>query len=665
MPARLSVLLLASSIALPAGAGAPAGQPAGDAADTVAPETGRRAGFIPPGFPDVVAFATNSIHVKNDSVILSGDVVANNASPGPTLAGAELVLGPKAASSATSALKADSVRVKSRTQVGGDVHYNDLVNQGTIGGALVTPLALPVFAGTPPFKAGTPGTTDVVVLPDDTLSLPPGAYRLLDARQGARVFFTGGVYDFEAVAAESGVSLLFDAATDLRVAGRFASGPDTVVAPSPGALITAADVVFFVAGANQAALTRGSSLAAAELGVRNQVRANFYVPNGTLQIKNDAEAVGAFLGRDLEIGPHATLSLQSAFFNRAPVASDDSASGVRGGTITLLDSGEASVLANDSDTNGDTLAVTTTPVAGPFHGTLSLQADGTFAYTHDGSDSSADVFTYEACDQGFPVLCDTAAVTIAVEIPPYTVTVQKAGTGSGTVTSSPAGIDCGATCSASFASFLAVSLQALPDPGSVFAGWSGDADCADGLVFGPDEVACVAAFEASVGVTLTVQKDGSGSGWVGSAPPGIDCGPRCSADFLPFARVELAAMAAAGSVFAGFGGDPDCADGEVAMDVAKTCAATFDLASPPPPSSRLTVVLLGSGIGTVTSNPAGIVCGGLCEALFADGATVTLFARPDEDSQFVGWGGDCAGTSSPASVTIGPDKTCTATFAAP
>jgi Fe-S cluster biogenesis protein NfuA len=56
---------------------------------------------------------------------------------------------------------------------------------------------------------------------------------------------------------------------------------------------------------------------------------------------------------------------------------------------------------------------------------------------------------------------------------PFSLTVAKSGTGTGTVTSTPPGISCGTTCSASFASGTVVSLTATPDTGSAFAGWGG------------------------------------------------------------------------------------------------------------------------------------------------------------------------------------------------
>jgi len=52
----------------------------------------------------------------------------------------------------------------------------------------------------------------------------------------------------------------------------------------------------------------------------------------------------------------------------------------------------------------------------------------------------------------------------------------RTGSGSGTVTSDPAGIDCGAICTASFSAGSAVTLTATPDGDSVFTSWSGDCE---------------------------------------------------------------------------------------------------------------------------------------------------------------------------------------------
>jgi hypothetical protein len=53
------------------------------------------------------------------------------------------------------------------------------------------------------------------------------------------------------------------------------------------------------------------------------------------------------------------------------------------------------------------------------------------------------------------------------------LTVSKAGTGAGTVVSSPAGINCGSVCSATFAPGTLITLSATPASGSTFSGWSG------------------------------------------------------------------------------------------------------------------------------------------------------------------------------------------------
>jgi hypothetical protein len=78
--------------------------------------------------------------------------------------------------------------------------------------------------------------------------------------------------------------------------------------------------------------------------------------------------------------------------------------------------------------------------------------------------------------------------------PLYVLSVNKSGTGSGTVTSNPTGIDCGSDCSEPYSDMTDVRLTATPAVGSTFAGWSGHTDCADGLVSMNADRSCIATF---------------------------------------------------------------------------------------------------------------------------------------------------------------------------
>ncbi|MGB6421994.1 MAG: hypothetical protein WBF05_09165, partial [Anaerolineales bacterium] len=80
-----------------------------------------------------------------------------------------------------------------------------------------------------------------------------------------------------------------------------------------------------------------------------------------------------------------------------------------------------------------------------------------------------------------------------------------------------------------------------------------------------------------------------------------------------------------------------------------------------PELSMLTVQLDGNGIGSVSSTPAGIVCGTDCSEMYIDGTVVTLITTPDTGSNFTGWGGACNGTAD-CVITMDTAKTVTATF---
>jgi hypothetical protein len=77
--------------------------------------------------------------------------------------------------------------------------------------------------------------------------------------------------------------------------------------------------------------------------------------------------------------------------------------------------------------------------------------------------------------------------------------------------------------------------------------------------------------------TLTVTKDGTGSGTVTSSPAGINCGGTCAADFAPGTSVTLTATTGSGATFGGWGGSCTGTGAcTVSMTSAKTVTATFN-----------------------------------------------------------------------------------------
>lgn len=109
---------------------------------------------------------------------------------------------------------------------------------------------------------------------------------------------------------------------------------------------------------------------------------------------------------------------------------------------------------------------------------------------------------------------------------PFTVSVATGGSGSGTVTSFPAGIACGATCSTPVSDGLISALIATPAPGSSFAGWSGPADCNDGVVSDATTVACTATFVTCSYAVSPSTLAGSANGGFGQID--VTATPGCS-----------------------------------------------------------------------------------------------------------------------------------------
>ena len=77
----------------------------------------------------------------------------------------------------------------------------------------------------------------------------------------------------------------------------------------------------------------------------------------------------------------------------------------------------------------------------------------------------------------------------------YGLNVAKSGSGSGTVTSNPAGISCGSDCSYAFTQTSVVTLTAQADADSIFTSWSGGGCSGTGT--------CSVTMNADITVTAT------------------------------------------------------------------------------------------------------------------------------------------------------------------
>jgi len=178
-------------------------------------------------------------------------------------------------------------------------------------------------------------------------------------------------------------------------------------------------------------------------------------------------------------------------------------------------------------------------------------------------------------------------VTASFNAPPaQTFTLDVGVTGSGTLRSQPAGIDCGATCSAAFPSGATVSLSATPATGQVLSGWGGACTGAGTTctvtMNQARSVSVVFAAAPPVLRTLSVSLTGDGS--VRSQPVGVDCGTACSASFGDGTSVVLTATPATGQRFSGWSGA--CAGAvatcTVAMSQDRSVGAAFAVASAAP-----------------------------------------------------------------------------------
>jgi VCBS repeat-containing protein len=117
------------------------------------------------------------------------------------------------------------------------------------------------------------------------------------------------------------------------------------------------------------------------------------------------------------------VRLNTTVTNQAPSAADDAYSTTED---TALAENAPGVLGNDSDPDHDPLSAVL--VSEPSHGTLTLDADGSFTYLPAGDFNGSDSFTYRASDGNLASDSATVTITVTARNDSPTVTVAAGGT---------------------------------------------------------------------------------------------------------------------------------------------------------------------------------------------------------------------------------------------
>lgn len=414
----------------------------------------------------------------------------------------------------------------------------------------------------------------------------------------------------------------------------------------------------------------------------------------------------------------------------------------------LTDGSGSNIHIINADGTGDT-KLTTVSLSGREYYPLDRMSDSKILYTtNDNAGNNFQMWKMNEDGLGAVQLTNEGNSIWADWMPiPYILKIVKSGNGTGTVTSTPEGIDCGGDCQAAFDKGTVVTIKAVPDVHNRISSLSGcqnvSADKTQCTVTMTSTKTVKATFVVDPHLQLSVTKSGKGTGTVTSDLPGISCGSDCKESYWKNETVVLTAVADDGSIFSGWGGactgtqstcavtmssaksakatfltnkltvklpkygkvtgdgitcgsgGTDCTENitpattseivtlkavpdagygvkswsgcdagsggttdtcQVTMDKAKTVSVTFL-------AYKLTVKNMGPGVGTVTSDPSGITCGGDCLENYPANTVVTLTAEPAEGYALVSWKGCTSSSGNTCTVTMSSNKTVTATFA--
>lgn len=193
----------------------------------------------------------------------------------------------------------------------------------------------------------------------------------------------------------------------------------------------------------------------------------------------------------------------------------------------------------------------------------------------------------------------------------FSLSVNKSGTGSGTVTSSPSGINCNSDCTEPYNPDSVIILTATPDAGSTFAGWSGGGCSGTGTCTATMDidktVTATFSLPQTPNISLSLTSHDFGSVTVGSSSS-----KTVTVSNTGNANLIISSLGMSGTDSSVFSQTNNCSTvlsgGSCSINITfiptatGSKAATLTISSNDPDTANTTIALVGNGVEAPTPN---------------------------------------------------------------
>ncbi len=275
---------------------------------------------------DYSLLARESIHLDKKATVLSGFVGVNDPAAEPSFKqDVHLLVDRKVLLEEGTRLTAPRIFIKRDSIIKGDIYYKDQFSTQedvTTAGDIVilnAPNDWPLINMPAPLVCAPDPTNPLTVTKSGQMTMSPGRYGDVRLNRKATLIFPGGEYQLNSFYADEDARILFTGPATLCVANTFQTRSDVFWGPQNDlTTISGADIQVFVNGTdvdeNHVRHSREDFKkhprrdAAAQIGKKNVFFGQVTALSGTLEIEKAAQVNGAYIARDIIVGPNSVVT---------------------------------------------------------------------------------------------------------------------------------------------------------------------------------------------------------------------------------------------------------------------------------------------------------------------------------------------------------------------